>query len=102
MSQCLKLEHSLRRSIDNGLSKSRYGIVVLSHSFLRKEWPKKELDGLFAKERDGIKVLLPIWHEVSSEDIEKFSPMLADRLAVSSSKGLSHVVEQLIEAIQEL
>ncbi|CAK8723274.1 hypothetical protein GCAAIG_13010 [Candidatus Electronema halotolerans] len=97
----LKVGDSLRRSIDNGLSKSRYGIVVLSHSFLKKEWPQKELDGIFAKERNGIKVLLPIWHNISSEDIEKFSPMLADRLAVSSSKGLPHVVEQLLSAIQQ-
>ena len=97
----LKIGDSLRRSIDNGLSKSRYGIVVLSHSFLKKEWPKKELDGIFAKERNGIKVLLPIWHNVFSEDIERFSPLLADRLAVSSSKGLPHVVEQLLRAIQQ-
>lgn len=97
----LKVGDSLRRSIDNGLSKSRFGIVILSHSFIKKEWPKKELDGLFAKERDGVKVLLPIWHEVSSEDIENFSPMLADRLAVQSSKGLPYVVEQLMDAIQQ-
>lgn len=97
----LKVGDSLRRSIDNGLSKSRFGIVILSHSFIKKEWPRKELDGLFAKERDGVKVLLPIWHEVSSGDIERFSPMLADRLAVPSGKGLSYVVDQLMDAIQQ-
>ena len=48
----IKLGDSLRRSIDHGLSKSRYGLVVLSPDFLKKEWPQKELDGLVARE-DG-------------------------------------------------
>ncbi len=55
----LVLGDSLRRSIDEGLSKSRYGIVVLSPSFFEKEWPQKELDGLVAREREGIKGNLP-------------------------------------------
>jgi len=42
----LKIGDSLRRSIDKGLTKSRYGIVVLSPAFFKKEWAQKELDGL--------------------------------------------------------
>lgn len=44
----LQAGDSLRRSIDRGLSKSEYGVVVLSNNFFAKEWPKKELDGLIA------------------------------------------------------
>ena len=44
----LRVGDSLRRSIDNGLRNSRYGIVVLSEAFFSKEWPQRELDGLFA------------------------------------------------------
>lgn len=32
---------SLRRSIDKGLGSSRFGIVVLSTHFFKKEWPQK-------------------------------------------------------------
>lgn len=39
----LKIGDSLRQSIDNGLSKSRYGVVILSKSFFAKKWPKNEL-----------------------------------------------------------
>jgi len=35
----LRVGDSLRRSIDNGLRNSRYGIVVLSEAFFSKEWP---------------------------------------------------------------
>ncbi len=48
----LTLGDSLRRKIDQGLSRSRYGLVVLSPAFFLKEWPNKELDGLVARE-DG-------------------------------------------------
>ena len=96
----LTLGDSLRRSIDRGLSNSRYGVVVLSQAFFRKEWPKKELDALVARE-DGLqKVILPIWHEVTTADISKYSPLLADRLATSTSKGLRTVVSEILRAIE--
>jgi len=44
------LETALRQSIDRGLAKSRFGIVVVSPSFLQKDWPRRELDGLVARE----------------------------------------------------
>ena len=48
----LVLGDSLRRKIEHGLANSRYGVVILSESFFRKEWPQRELDGLAARE-DG-------------------------------------------------
>jgi len=97
----LTVGDSLRRSIDRGLARSRYGIVVISPDFLKKEWPQKELDGLVAREIEGIKVILPVWHNIGAEEIRAFSPMLADRLAAPSSAGLHHVAERLLEAIRQ-
>jgi len=96
----LSLGDSLRRSIDHGLSKSRYGLVILSPDFLRKEWPQKELDGLVAREDGTEKVILPIWHKVTRSDIVAYSPMLADKIAAPTSKGLDFVVEQIINAVR--
>ena len=95
----LKIGDSLRRSIDRGLAHSRYGIVVVSPDFLRKEWPQKELDGLAALEVNGRKVILPVWHEINAEDVRKHSPTLADRVATSSEKGLNQVVADLLDAM---
>ena len=64
----LSLGDSLRRKIDYGLKHSRYGVVILSKSFFEKEWPQKELDGLVAREREGKKVILPIWHGVTEKE----------------------------------
>jgi len=95
----LKVGDSLRRSIDKGLSRSRYGIVVISRAFLSKEWPQRELDGLVAREEDGGKVVLPVWHEISAAEVRKQSPTLADRLAIPSSRGIQAVVAELLQVI---
>lgn len=96
----LKIGDSLRRSIDAGLSRSRFGVVVISPSFLAKEWPQRELDGLTAREVDGNKVILPIWHGIDFDGVRRFSPVLADRLAVKSAVGVDRVVEELLQAMR--
>jgi TIR domain len=94
----LQIGDSLRRKIDEGLSKSRYGIVVLSPDFFRKEWPQHELDGLVQREIDGKKVILPIWHNVTRVDVIGFSVTLADKLAGSTDMGMSKLADE-IEAV---
>lgn len=77
---------SLSSEIDAGLAQARYGLVVLSTSFFSKNWPKYELSGLKAREINGEKVILPIWHGVSAKDVLAYSPPLADMLAFNSSR----------------
>ena len=89
----------MRRSIDRGLARSRFGVVVISPHFLDKEWPQRELDGLAAREVDGTKVILPVWHNITAEQIRDRSPMLADRIATLSSSGIDRVVDDLARAI---
>jgi hypothetical protein len=96
----LKVGDSLREEIDRGLANSRYGIVVLSPNFFNKHWAKSELDALVARQNTGQKVILPVWHNITAEQVMKYSPLLAGRLAVSSASGLDHVVAELVRAIQ--
>jgi hypothetical protein len=97
----LKIGDSLRRSIDIGLSKSRYGIVVLSKNFFSKEWPQWELDGLVQRQNNAkANLILPIWHNITKEEVLAFSPSLADKVAIISDKGLNYVVSQLLKTIQ--
>lgn len=97
----LNLGDSLRRSIDRGLRDSRFGIVVLSHSFFSKEWPQRELDGLAARETSGgEKIILPIWHNITKEEVLHYSPSLADRVAISSARGLKAIMEQILKVTE--
>jgi hypothetical protein len=96
----LTLGDSLRGSIDKGLSRSRFGVVVLSPAFFSKKWPQLELDGLWSLEMLGGKRILPVWHEVTFADVARFSPTLANRVAVSSSTGTDKVVQAIRRAAQ--
>jgi purine-nucleoside phosphorylase len=91
----IQLGDSLRAKIDEGLAKSRYGVVILSPNFFAKHWPRTELNALAARESSGNKVVLPVWHKVEHDDIARWSPMLADRVAVSTNQGMKSVVEQI-------
>jgi HD-GYP domain-containing protein (c-di-GMP phosphodiesterase class II) len=95
----LKVGDSLRESIDHGLINSRYGIVILSPNFFAKDWPRKELNGLATREVGKKKVILPIWHAVGVEDVRSYSALLADRIAITTDKGLEYVVESLLRVL---
>ena len=96
----LKLGDSLRESIDRGLAASRYGLVVLSHHFFSKDWPQRELNGLFAIMKAGECRILPVWHELTAREVQKYSPMLSDLIAAKSSDGVEAVVEKIVEVCQ--
>ena len=96
----LFLGDSLRTKIDAGLAKSRFGVVILSPSFFAKNWTKAELDGLIARENDGVKVVLPVWHDMTHGDVQSHSPMLAGRLAITTDKGLATVAKAIVAAIE--
>ena len=91
----LSIGDSLRRSIDQGLRLSRFAVVILSPHFFSKEWPKKELDGLYALETRGRNLILPIWHDVSADDVARFSPTLRDRLGLPTSRGLPAIADEI-------
>jgi TIR domain len=97
----LSVGDGLRRAIDRGLAKSRFGIVVLSPHFFRKGWAQRELDGLVAREiAEDRRLILPIWHYVTAGDIVQFSPPLADTVALQSSKGLQSVCSDLVRKLR--
>ena len=91
----LSIGDSLRRKIDDGLSRSRFGIVIISPAFIRKEWPHKELDGLVQRESNGEKVILPIWHDITSEAVTSFSPLLSSKVAGNTRNGVDALAAEL-------
>ncbi|AYX95744.1 TIR domain-containing protein [Acinetobacter baumannii] len=98
----LKVGDSLRRKIDSGLRNSKYGTVVLSADFMKKEWTNYELDALVAREMNGHKMILPIWHKISKTDVINYSPNLADKVALNTSiSTIQEIAEQLADVILE-
>ncbi|HTV23061.1 MAG TPA: toll/interleukin-1 receptor domain-containing protein [Polyangiaceae bacterium] len=97
----LKFGDSLSRSIDAGLARSNFGVVVLSPAFIAKRWPEYELRGLTSREMLGKKVILPLWHNVEFADVVAFSPTLADKVAVKTSAHTPvQIATLIIDAIR--
>jgi Domain of unknown function (DUF1883)/TIR domain len=92
----LRIGDSLRRKIDSGIARSRFGIVVLSHAFFAKEWPQYELDGLVTMAVNGEQVTLPLWHEISKDEVISHSPSLANKVALRTS---DYSIEEIAEEI---
>jgi len=83
----MKWGDSLRKRIDEGLRKSRFGIAVLSPSYIAegKYWTKTELDGLFQLESINGKTILPIWHKLTKKEVMDYSPILASKMGLSTA-----------------
>lgn len=98
----IKWGDSLRKSIDKGLKSSKFGIVVISKSFIKKGWTNYELDGLFQKEMTYGKTILPIWHDITKDEVQNFSPSLAGRKALNTSMyTIKEIAEELKDILDE-
>lgn len=97
----LRLGDSLRRKIDAGIARSRFGLVVLSPAFFAKGWPQYELDGLVTMSVSGKQVLLPIWHGVSKDEVMRRSPSLADKVALRTSDySVIEIAEEITSVVR--
>lgn len=95
----LRIGDSLRQKIDKGLANSRVGLVILSPAFIKKGWTNYELDGIVTRTVSGEQVLLPIWHNITKQQVVDFSPSLADKVARSTA---THTIEEIAQEIAEL
>lgn len=98
----LRIGDSLRRKIDYGLAHSTFGVVILSKSFFAKGWPQYELDGIVGMSVDGDQRMLPIWHEISRDEIAKQSPSLVDKIARNTALStVAEIADEIAEVVQE-
>lgn len=62
---------------------SRYGIVILSHAFFAKRWPRRELVGFTTLQlQEGTRAILPVWYNITKAEIAAIDPALADTVAI--------------------
>lgn len=96
----IKWGDSIRTSIDIGLKKCKFGIVILSRHYLSKHWTNYELEGLFQRESTDGKLILPIWHNITKKEIQDFSPVLAGKMAINTAiMTPEEIGQQLLELV---
>ena len=57
------------------------------------------MNGKDAREMKGHKVILPIWHKITKDEVLRFSPSLADKLALNTS---IHTIDDIVENLKNL
>ena len=73
--------------------------MILSKSFFAKGWPQYELDGIIGMSVNGDQRVLPIWHEISRDEIVKQSPSLADKIARNTALSTDEIAEVVQDAV---
>lgn len=97
----LKLGDSLSSSIDKGLMDSRYGIVVLSKNFLRKRWPDYEYRSLLSRQIDGENVILPLWYDITKDDVKEYSLYLCDIKGIDISEdNIDKIIPSILQVVR--
>lgn len=100
----IKWGDSMRAKIDDGLKKSKFGVVVLSPDYIKegKYWTKAELDGLFQLESINGKMLLPVWHNLTKKEVMAYSPIIAGKLAMNTaSMTPGEIAEELAKLFED-
>ena len=96
----LKVGDSLRKAIEKGISKSKYGIVILSPNFFQKDWPQRELNALLQRDSRNQRVILPIWLDIDYAGIAEHSLLLADIIATKAEYGMDKVIDDLMQSLR--
>jgi hypothetical protein len=89
----------LRDKINEGLSRSRAAVLILSRASLAKTWPRDEWQAVLALEEAGRGRLLPVRFEVTQPEVARSFPLIADRLALDMASGADRVAEAIARAL---
>ncbi len=99
----LRVGASLRESIETGLKETKNCIVILSPNFLSNEgWGKAEFDSVYTREiLEKTNVMLPVWHNVTVEQVYEYSPRLADKVGLNTQIGIKELSRKLTNEIKK-
>ena len=76
-----------KQKILDGTQKSGFAIIVISEKFFDREWTERELNEFLNRQNQiGQKLILPILHGITSNQLKDKYPDVADIQAIDSSK----------------
>lgn len=99
--QELSVGDPLIKSITDGLKKSRFGIIIVSPTYLTKIWALAELNHFLNMAEGNEKVILPVLLNITPEQLAPKLPRLADVFAVRAEKGVEEIANDLFRVITE-
>lgn len=98
-----EIGQSQTQMMNMGILNSRFVVVFLSRNFIESGWSKYEFISFLNREinEDNI-IILPIWHEISIEEVREYNPYLVDKHALSTSKcSIDEMVEKISAVVEK-
>lgn len=93
------LEDSFCKKITEGIRECDFGVVIFSPQLFQKRWTNEEMDRLVSLQRNHRKVILPIVHDMTSNDLADKLPILTAKKAISSTEGIRAIAAAIRAAV---
>jgi hypothetical protein len=100
--QELGVGDSIINKINEGLRRSRFGIIIVSPTYMTKLWALTELNHFLHTSAGNDRVILPVFLNITSEELAPKIPMLADIFGLRAEKGVDVVADSLCQAIRNV
>lgn len=97
----IRIGDDWRRKMDEGMRKSRFALVVFSPAFFGKYWTQYELDSLITARTLGEGAILPIYHNISNQDIAENAPSLRTTASLQLSDPLDQLVREIVAKVRD-
>jgi hypothetical protein len=100
--QELSVGDPLINTITEGLKRSRFGIIIVSPTYLTKIWALSELNHFLNSTNAKDKVILPVLLGITPEQFPPQLPKLADLFAIRAEKGPDVVADIIFRTIRDV
>jgi len=88
-------------SLERGMNFSDCGILLISREYLTKNWTGFEIDNLITQYIEDGKKIIPIWLNVTKEDIKKTRPSLANIVALDANDNFDKIIGQIVKVLSK-
>jgi hypothetical protein len=80
----------------NGLENTKYVIAIVSNNYLKKNWPKIEMDFSINKQiQERKKYIIPYLYDISYEELVEHFPFFRNIICGDVKIGIQRIVEQI-------
>lgn len=96
-----RIGDNIVEKLSKGIDASRFGIVVFSKAFIdqAKNWTRHELDTLEYLWITENRIIFPVWHKITLQEIREFRVSLANIYGRSTA---THTIEEIANEIQDV
>lgn len=96
-----KIGQSQTDMMNMGILNSRFVVIFLSKNFIESGWSQYEFKSFLNREINEKRVIiLPIWHDVSVDEVRQYNPYIVDKYAFNTSKQtLDEMVNQIHQVV---